>query len=65
MLYRLILTAASAIALTAAANAADMYSGGFKDGYVAVNWSGLYLGANGGYGWADSNSGINGGFGGG
>ncbi len=65
MLYRLILTTASAIALTAAASAADMYSGGFKDGSYAVNWSGLYIGANGGYGWADSDTGINGGFGGG
>ncbi len=32
---------------------------------MAVNWSGLYFGANGGYGWADNDSSINGGFGGG
>ena len=28
--------------------------GGYKDGpaYVGVNWSGLYVGVNGGYGWS-------------
>ena len=54
MLHRVILTAASVLALTAAANAADMYrpaAGGYKDApYVGVNWSGLYVGVNGGYG---------------
>ena len=54
MLHRVILTAASVFALTAAANAADMYrpaAGGYKDApYVGVNWSGLYVGVNGGYG---------------
>ena len=53
---------AAALASTAAlasANAADMYrgpdAGGYKDGpvYVGVNWSGLYGGVNGGYGWSD------------
>jgi outer membrane immunogenic protein len=47
----------SVVALTASANAADMYSGGYKDsGYVPVNsWSGFYVGANGGYEWGGSN----------
>lgn len=60
MLTRIVLTAASAIALTAAANAADMYSapatgGGYKDGpaFVGVNWSGVYVGANVGGAWSD------------
>ena len=55
MLHRVILTAASVVALATAANAADMYrpsAGGYKDvPYVGVNWSGLYAGVNGGYGW--------------
>jgi outer membrane immunogenic protein len=36
------------------ASAADVYSGGMKDGpvYVPANtWTGFYFGANGGYGW--------------
>ncbi len=48
-------TLTSVVAL-ASANAADMYSGGggYKDGpaYVGVNWSGLYVGVNAGYGWS-------------
>ncbi len=70
MFHRIILAAASVVALTAAANAADMYrpaEGGYKDTpFVGVNWSGLYFGANGGYGWTDT-SGLKpeGGFGGG
>jgi outer membrane immunogenic protein len=47
-------TLTSVVAL-ASANAADMYAGGgYKDGpaYVGVNWSGLYVGVNGGYGWS-------------
>ncbi len=45
------LTLASVVAF-ASANAADM-NRGYKDGpaYYGVNWSGLYLGVNGGYGW--------------
>lgn len=67
-------TLTSVVAL-ASANAADMYRapdvGGYKDGpaYVGVNWSGLYVGVNGGYGWnADTNGNLvdpSGGFGGG
>ena len=54
MFHRIILAAASVVALTAAANAADMYrpaEAGYKDTpFVGVNWSGLYFGVNGGYG---------------
>ena len=61
MLHRVILTAASVVALATAANAADMYrpaEGGYKDvPYVGVNWSGLYVGVNGGYGFDSSNIG--------
>jgi outer membrane immunogenic protein len=51
----------TSVAALASANAADMYSGGLKDGYVPVNiWSGYYIGANGGYGWsADVRGGSN------
>ncbi len=52
------LTLASVAALAAgSASAADMYRGepgGYKDApyYApAVNWNGLYVGINGGYGW--------------
>ena len=51
MLHRVILTAASVLALTATANAADMYRAApsYKDTpYVGVNWSGFYAGINGG-----------------
>ena len=70
MFHRIILAAASVVALTAAANAADMYrpaeGPADKDTpFVGVNWSGLYFGANGGYGEASNDSSINGGFGGG
>jgi outer membrane immunogenic protein len=69
MLHRVILTAASVVALATAANAADMYrpsAGGYKDvPYVGVNWSGVYVGVNGGYGQNSNNSDMNGGFGGG
>jgi outer membrane immunogenic protein len=74
MLHRVILTAASVVALATAANAADMYrpsAGGYKDvPYVGVNWSGLYVGVNGGYGanaasvpsgWLDPAGGFGGG----
>ncbi len=60
MLKRVILTAASVIALTAAANAADMYvpgaaTGGYKDAPVAT-WTGFYVGVNGGYAWSDTSN---------
>ncbi len=48
----------SAVALMASANAADVYrkdEGGYKDGpvYLANTWTGFYVGAHGGYIWAD------------
>jgi outer membrane immunogenic protein len=55
MIQRFILASASVIALSAAANAADMYvpgpaGGGYKDGFVAGPlWNGPYVGINGGY----------------
>jgi outer membrane immunogenic protein len=68
MLNRVILTAASIVALSVAANAADMYrpsAGGYKDvPYVGVNWSGLYFGANAGYAWDSKDSSVNTGIGG-
>jgi outer membrane immunogenic protein len=61
-------TLTGAVALTSA-NAADMYPGPGMGGpaYVSVNWSGLYAGVNGGYGWSgrDDNLDPAGGFGGG
>ncbi len=50
-------TLTSVVAL-ASANAADMYrpsEGGYKDGpaYATVNWSGFYVGLQGGYGWGN------------
>lgn len=55
------LTVASVVALTAGANAADLYrapaGGGYKDfspPYAALNWSGFYAGVNGGGGWSES-----------
>ena len=69
MIHRIILAAASVVALTAAANAADMYrpaEAGYKDTpFVGVNWSGLYFGVNGGYAELNNNTNYNGGFGGG
>jgi outer membrane immunogenic protein len=70
----LALTLTSVVAI-ASANAADMYRapavGGYKDGpaYATVNWSGLYVGVNGGGAWNDKRSDDlvdpSGGFGGG
>src|SRR5271157_3029040 len=56
MFRRVILAGASVIALTAAANAADLSQApsavSYKDApSYGVNWSGLYVGVNGGYGW--------------
>ena len=65
MIKRIILATASVVALSAAANAADMYRAGpsYKDTpYVGVNWSGLYFGANGGTGFDANDWGNNGGF---
>ena len=56
MFRRVILAGASVIALTAAANAADLSPApsavSYKDTpFYGVNWTGLYVGVNGGYGW--------------
>jgi outer membrane immunogenic protein len=62
MIYRLIATAASAVALISAANAADIYRApegvSYKDApYVATSWAGFYAGVNGGYAFSsDGNS---------
>jgi outer membrane immunogenic protein len=66
-MLRLLLSAASVVALTAAANAADMYRPApvAEAPYVGVNWNGLYVGVNGGYGWAQDATNFEGAFGGG
>ncbi|MGO9544676.1 MAG: outer membrane protein [Rhodomicrobium sp.] len=55
MIRRLVLGAVGAIALTASAQAADMYvpgpAGGYKDGPAFFSWAGWYAGVNGGYAW--------------
>jgi outer membrane immunogenic protein len=60
MLRGVILAGASLIALTAAANAADLNRVPVIESYkdvpsYGVNWSGMYVGVNGGYGWDESN----------
>jgi outer membrane immunogenic protein len=57
------LTLTSVVAI-ASANAADMYvpgpvgPGGYKDAPWAPTWAGFYVGANGGYGWSNTNRNI-------
>jgi outer membrane immunogenic protein len=58
-------TFAAAVALLGAsagiASAADLYTGGSKDGAgTAVNWTGIYAGINGGYFWQDAGISDNG-----
>jgi outer membrane immunogenic protein len=73
MFRNIIAIMTSVIAFTAAANAADVYrapgAGSYKDGpaYAAVDWSGLYVGLNAGYGWSANTDYLDptGGFGGG
>src|SRR5262245_35254995 len=76
MLHRIIITVTGAVMLATAANAADIYHAppavSYKDTpppYVGVNWSGLYVGINGGGAWnATHDSDLvdpSGGFGGG
>jgi outer membrane immunogenic protein len=63
MLRRMIISVTGAVMLAATANAADIYKAppavSFKDTpppYVGVNWSGFYVGINGGYGWNNTHS---------
>jgi outer membrane immunogenic protein len=57
MVRGILLGAASAIAMTSPAFAADVWAGGgFKDGYAVVaDWAGFYFGANAGYARNGSN----------
>ncbi len=57
----IVLSVASVVALTGAANAADMYrapeaTGGYKDVSYAAGpaWTGFYIGAHGGYVWGSA-----------
>ncbi len=66
----ILVVALTGVAALFPAYAADMYrvpSIDYKDGpaYTGEIWGGFYVGVNGGYGWADSDSGIDGGIGGG
>jgi outer membrane immunogenic protein len=61
MLRHVVLGAVSSIALLSAASAADLnrgpeVAGGYKDGayVVAPTWTGLYIGAHGGYAWGSA-----------
>ena len=56
LLTGILAAALTGVAALPAANAADMYAGGYKGGpaYVGVNWSGLYVGVNGGYGSSEN-----------
>jgi outer membrane immunogenic protein len=76
MLRRMIISVTGAVMLASAANAADIYRApapvSYKDTpppYVGVDWSGLYLGVNGGGAWNNTHSSDfvdpTGGFGGG
>jgi outer membrane immunogenic protein len=59
MFRHMIITAASAVMLAAAANAADVYRSPAVGGYVpyaGVNWSGLYVGVNAGGAWNSTHS---------
>ncbi len=56
-LIRIGAAALGALTVSMNADAADLNGyGGYKGGpgYAAVNWSGLYIGANGGYAWRDT-----------
>jgi outer membrane immunogenic protein len=60
MFGRIALASVSVIALAAAAEAADMYVpapeglGGYKDAPAVSDWSGFYIGINGGGGWGNT-----------
>jgi outer membrane immunogenic protein len=62
MLRLVYLASASVIALTAAANAADMYvrtpagPGGYKDEYIPFSWTGCYIGGDAGGAWGGRES---------
>ncbi len=63
MIRHIVLASVSVVALTAAANAADMYgpAGGYKDEFVPASiWTGFYAGVNGGYGWSAENATLSG-----
>ncbi len=63
MIRHIVLASVSVVALTAAANAADMYgpAGGYKDEFVPASiWTGFYAGVNGGYGWSAGDATLSG-----